>query len=225
MRTIRRDGDEAVVDTDGATLQASLVVLCAGLQSDRLARAAGAPASPRIVPFRGDFWQLRPERAGLVRGMVYPVPDPALPFLGVHATRRADGSVWLGPNAVLALAREGYRRGAVDGGDLRALIGDPDVWRLLLRHWRAGLAELARDRSPRLLVGALRRYLPELRLDDVVPGPCGIRAQAVAPGGRLLDDFAHWRDGPIFAVRNAPSPAATSALAIARLVVSELENG
>jgi (S)-2-hydroxyglutarate dehydrogenase len=222
VRRLATRAGGAVVETDQGDLEVDAAVACAGLQSDRLARDAD-PGGPAVVPFRGDFWMLRPERAHLVRGLVYPVPDPALPFLGVHATRRADGSVWLGPNAVPALAREGYRRGAVDRDDLRDLLRDTRVLRLMARHWRMGAGELARDRSPRLLVRALRRYLPELQVDDVVPGPCGIRAQAVSRDGRLLDDFVVARDGHVVHVRNAPSPAATACLAIARLVADEVD--
>jgi len=189
-------GDATLVGTADRTLRAGAVVVCAGLWSDRLATAAGAPRQPRIVPFRGDFWVLRADRDALVRGMVYPVPDPALPFLGVHATRRADGEVWLGPTAVLALQRDGYRRGAVRWADVAEMATDTDVARLLLRHWRTA--------------------------DDVLPGPCGIRAQALGPSGRLLDDFVTWQRGPVLCVRNAPSPAATASLAIARLVVDRL---
>ena len=212
----------AVVETAEGELHVDAAVACAGLQSDRLARDAD-PGGPAVVPFRGDFWVLRPERADLVRGLIYPVPDPALPFLGVHATRRPDESVWLGPNAVPALAREGYRRGAVDRDDLRDMARDARVLRLMWRHRGAGLGELARDRSPRLLVRALRRYLPELSVDDVLPGPCGVRAQAVTRDGRLVDDFVVSRAGCAVHVRNAPSPAATASLAIARLVADEVD--
>lgn len=216
-------GDTALVGTAEGTLRAGAVVVCAGLWSDRLGVAAGGPRRPTMAPFRGDYWRLRPERAGMVQSMVYPVPDPALPFLGVHATRRHDGEVWLGPTAVLALSRDGYRRGAIRWRDVAEMAGDPDLLRLLRRHWRAGLGELARDRSTTLLVRSVRRLLPGLRGADVVRGPCGIRAQAVGAQGRLLDDFVTWRRGPILCVRNAPSPGATASLAIARLIGDELE--
>lgn len=220
---IAPSGDAAaIVETDQGELRADAVVACAGLQSDRLAREAD-PGGPAVVPFQGDYWVLRPERTHLVRGLVYPVPDPALPFLGVHATRRPDESVWLGPNAVPALAREGYERGARSREDLRDMARDTRVLRLMAHHWRAGVAELARDRSPRLLVRALRRYLPELGVDDVLPGPCGIRAQAVDRRGRMVDDFVVSRSGRAVHVRNAPSPAATACLAIAGLVADEVE--
>jgi L-2-hydroxyglutarate oxidase LhgO len=211
-----------LVETDRGDWEVDAAVACAGLQSDRLARDAD-PDGPAVVPFRGDFWALRPERAGLVRGLIYPVPDPALPFLGVHATRRADDSVWLGPNAVPALAREGYARGARDRADLRDLARDTRVLRLMARHWRAGLGELARDRSRRLMLHALRRYLPELAPADLVPGGCGIRAQAVSRDGRMLDDFLVSEAGRVVHVRNAPSPAATACLAIAELVAEAVD--
>jgi (S)-2-hydroxyglutarate dehydrogenase len=223
VRRLRADGSAAaVVETDQGDVTVDAAVVCAGLQSDRLAREV-EPGGPSVVPFRGDYWVLRPERADLVRGLVYPVPDPALPFLGVHATRRPDEAVWLGPNAVPALAREGYRRGALDRHDLGEMARDAGVLRLMARHWRSGLAELARDRGPRLLLRALRRYLPELRLEDVLPGPCGVRAQAVSRDGRLLDDFLVSGAGRVVHVRNAPSPAATACLAIARLVADEVD--
>jgi (S)-2-hydroxyglutarate dehydrogenase len=213
----------ARLGTDAGDLEVAAAVLCAGLWSDRIARAAGVETGLRIVPFRGDYWLLDPRRSGLVRGLVYPVPDPALPFLGVHATRRADGAVWLGPSAVLALSRGGYRRGDVDPRDLRHLAGDPAVWRLCARHWRAGLAGLLHDRSRSLAARALRHLLPEVRAADLLPGPSGVRAQAVDDRGRLVDDFVLARRGAVVAVANAPSPAATAALAVARLVADELQ--
>jgi L-2-hydroxyglutarate oxidase LhgO len=216
-------GDGVRVSTDAGEVPAAAAVLCGGLWSDRLARSSGLDTGVRIVPFRGDYWLLRPGREELVRGLVYPVPDPALPFLGVHATRRADGAVWVGPSAVLALARRGYRRGAVDAADLRALAADPAVWRLCARHWRAGASGLILDRSRLLLARALRRLLPGVTADDLRPGPSGVRAQAVDGRGRLVDDFVLVRRGPVVAVANAPSPAATASLAVARLVADAVE--
>jgi L-2-hydroxyglutarate oxidase LhgO len=222
VRRLVARGARVVVETDRSEWETDAAVACAGLQSDRLA-ADAEPGGPAVVPFRGGFWMLRPERAHLVRGLIYPVPDPALPFLGVHATRRADDSVWLGPNAVPALAREGYARGAHAAADMRDMLRDTRVLRLMARHWRAGLAELARDRSPRLMLHALRRYLPDLERDDIVPGPCGIRAQAVSRDGRMLDDFAVSVAGRVVHVRNAPSPAATACMAIAQLVADRVD--
>jgi (S)-2-hydroxyglutarate dehydrogenase len=206
----------------GEVVTADRVLVCAGLQADRLARASGEPASPRIVPFRGEYWALRPERRDLVRGLIYPVPDPALPFLGVHLTRTVAGEVLVGPNAVLALAREGYRRRTVAPADVIDALGWPGTRRLLLRHLGAAGAEAARSASRALFVRAARRYVPELRGRDVVRAPAGVRAQAVDEDGALVDDFRLARGGGVTWVRNAPSPAATSSLAIAEELAAGL---
>jgi L-2-hydroxyglutarate oxidase len=209
---------------EGETVVAEQVLACAGLYSDRVARLSGAPADPVIVPFRGDYWQLTPSRRRLVRNLVYPVPDPSLPFLGVHFTRRIDdGAMWLGPNAVLAFAREGYRRRDVRPGELARVLTEPGFLRLARRYWRIGGAELYRDFSKRAFVAECRKFVPDLSEDDVVPGPSGVRAQSLGPDGALVDDFVVHRQGSrIVHVRNAPSPAATSSLAIARLVADEI---
>ncbi len=204
----------------GSWLDADRVIVCAGLQSDRLARASGQSAAPRIVPFRGEYWQLRGERAGLVKGLIYPVPDPALPFLGVHLTRKLDGSVWLGPNAILSLAREGYGRSAVKLRDVSDTVCWPGTWRMFARHWRAGLGELERSALKRSFVREAQRYVPSLSSQDVVRAPAGIRAQALDRDGSLVDDFCLALDGGVVWVRNAPSPAATSSLAIAEELAS-----
>jgi L-2-hydroxyglutarate oxidase LhgO len=198
------------------------VLVCAGLHADRLARASGEPAEPRIVPFRGEYWRLRPERSHLVRGLVYPVPDPSLPFLGVHLTRTVDGSVLVGPNAVLAGAREGYRRRDLVPSDLWESISWPGMWRVAGRHWRSGAHEVARSLSRRAFVREARRLVPELRADDVLPAPAGVRAQAIDRDGTLVDDFRLDVSRNVVWVRNAPSPAATSSLAIAEELVSSL---
>jgi len=205
------------------TLVADAAIACAGLQSDLVARLAGASPSPRIVPFRGDYYVLRPERAHLVRALVYPVSDPRFPFLGVHFTRRMDGPVWLGPNAVLAFAREGYGRADVNVAELAGTLGHRGFQRLALRYWRTGLAEMRRDYWRPAFLTALRRYLPELTESDLLSGPSGVRAQALDDDGRLLDDFAYDRIGRFLNVRNAPSPAATSSLALAREFADQLE--
>jgi (S)-2-hydroxyglutarate dehydrogenase len=221
---LQRRGDATIVETTGGILEATRVVVCAGVHADRLAAMSGAPAEPRIVPFRGDYLALRPERRHLVRGLVYPVPDPAFPFLGIHTTTRPDGEVWLGPNAVLALAREGYRRRNVSLRDVRDVARSHGFRRLARRHWRMGLEEVLRDVSTRRFVAAAQRLLPELVADDVLPGPSGIRAQALSEDGTLLDDFVfHEADG-VLHVRNAPSPGATSALEIARVVVDRSDD-
>lgn len=195
------------------------VVLCAGLHSDRLAMAAGDEPDPRIVPFRGEYYLLRPERRDLVNGLVYPVPDPRYPFLGVHLTPRVDGEVMVGPNAVLALAREGYGWGTVSARDLREIGASPGFRRFARQHWQAGMLEMAGSLSKRRFVGAARRYVPELRVEDVVRGPSGVRAQALDADGSLVDDFRITRRGPVVALRNAPSPGATSSLAVAEHLV------
>ena len=198
-------------------------MVCAGAWGDRLARAAGAPADPRIVPFRGAYLRLRPERADLVRSNIYPVPDPELPFLGAHLTRGFDGSVLLGPTALIAGARDAYRLRRVRGRDLLQTLAWPGTWRLVGRHWRAGLNELRHAASTRAYVTAARRLVPELRAMDFVPGPAGVRAQALGRDGSLVDDFLIARADRALYVRNAPSPAATSSLPLARLIADEVE--
>ena len=184
-----------------------------------LAEQAGDEPDPRIVPFRGEYYLLRPEKRSLVNGLVYPVPDPRYPFLGVHLTPRVDGEVMVGPNAVLALAREGYGWGTVSLRDLRETARSPGFRKFARQHWRTGVLEMAGSLSKRRFVAAARRYVPELRVEDVVPGPSGIRAQALDRDGSLVDDFRISFRGPVVALRNAPSPAATSSLAIAEHLV------
>lgn len=220
---LRVTSSEVEIQTTGGTARAENVIACAGLHSDRIARMTGAAPEPRIIPFRGDYWVLRPERRGLIRGLVYPVPDSRFPFLGIHFTRRIEGPVWCGPNAVLAFAREGYRRRDVDLGDLAEAVGYGGFRALAAKYWRTGLAELARDLSKRLFLDALRRYVPELTANDLLPGPSGVRAQAIDREGRLVDDFAFDTAERVLNVRNAPSPAATSSLALAKEFVDRLE--
>ena len=196
---------------------------CAGAWSDRLAVAAGAPAEPRIVPFRGGYLRLRPERRELVRASIYPVPDPDLPFLGGHLTRTIDGEVLIGPSALMVGARDAYRIAQLRGRDLLSNITWPGTWRLTGRFWRSGLTEIRHASSKRAFVSDLRRFVPELGIDDVLPGPSGIRAQALDRDGRLVDDFVVHRTERALHVRNAPSPAATSSLALAKLVADEAE--
>ena len=207
-------GDEHVV--------ARRAVACAGAWSDRLALASGARPDVRIVPFRGAYLKLAPERAGLVRGQIYPVPDPALPFLGVHLSRTIGGDVLIGPTALLAPARDAYRLSTVRRADLAATLRWPGTARLVRRWWRTGITELGHAASRRLLVRAAARYVPAIEAGDVRPGPAGIRAQALGRDGALLDDFLLARTGRAVHVLNAPSPAATASLAIAELIASEL---
>lgn len=211
--------EQVRVHTTGEGFAAQRVVLCAGLQADRVAALAGDDPDPRIVPFRGDYYLLRPGRRDLVRGLVYPVPDPRYPFLGVHLTLRHDGEVVVGPNAVLALARERYGRWDVRYADLRDTLAWPGFRRLARQHWVTGSRELAGSLSRHVFASLARRYCPDVTAADLVPGPSGVRAQAVARDGSLVDDFRISRRGRVVAVRNAPSPAATSSLAIAEHVV------
>ena len=191
-------------------------------QADLLAAAAGDEPAPEIVPFRGEYLRLRPHARGRVRHLIYPVPDPAYPFLGVHLTPRIDGESDLGPNAVLALAREGYRRQDVTWDQLSRLARSPSFRRLARRNWRAGVHEMHGSLSRRAYLAEARSYLPWLQPGDVMPAPAGVRAQAVDPDGSLVDDFRINRIGPVTTVRNAPSPAATASLAIAEHIVAGL---
>lgn len=199
------------------------LVLCGGLEADRLARLADGEDGPRIVPFRGEYMLVRPEKADLVRGMVYPVPDPRYPFLGVHFTRRVSGGLEVGPNAVLALRREGYRRTDLSWRDVRDIATWPGTWQLARQHWRTGVTEVRGSLSRRVYMRAAQRYVPAIGPDDVVRGGAGVRAQAVERDGTLVDDFRITHADGITAVRNAPSPAATSSLAIAEHVVAEMD--
>jgi (S)-2-hydroxyglutarate dehydrogenase len=216
VMAIRRTGDDLVLETTGGALAARDLVTCAGLHADRLAAMTGHAGGIRIVPFRGDYAVLRPEAQRYCRALIYPVPDPRFPFLGVHLTRRIDGAVWAGPNAVLAYAREGYRRRDVDARELASILGDRGFLRLAGRYWRAGAAEMVRDLSLRLFLRALRRYTPGVTLSDLTWGPSGIRAQALRRNGSLVEDFAIARGPHVLHVQNAPSPAATASLAIGR---------
>jgi L-2-hydroxyglutarate oxidase len=210
-----------VVETGTATIRADLLVNCAGLHSDRLARLAGRRPAVRIVPFRGEYYELRPDRRHLVRGLIYPVPDPDLPFLGVHLTRMIDGSVHAGPNAVLALRREGYRWRDVSPLDLAATLAFPGFRRMARRYARTGWAEVTRSLSRHRFAAALARLVPAVTADDIVPAQAGVRAQAVTDRGTLVDDFLLETAPNQIHVLNAPSPAATSALEIAKVVAAQ----
>ncbi|WP_257155786.1 L-2-hydroxyglutarate oxidase [Streptomyces sp. Ru87] len=212
----RRPSAVAVRTADGAVLRARALVNCAGLHADRVARLAGDDPGMRIIPFRGEYFTLRPERSELVRGLVYPVPDPAFPFLGVHLTRGIDGGVHIGPNAVPALAREGYDWRTVRPAELAGTLGFPGSWRLARRHWRYGAGELRRSLDKGAFTQEVRRLLPEVTEADLIPAPAGVRAQAVLPDGTLVDDFLFAEAPRTVHVLNAPSPAATAALPIGR---------
>jgi len=215
--------DVTTVHTTGGDLPADLVVSCAGLQGDLVARRLGHQPSARIVPFRGEYYELTPEAGHLVRGLVYPVPDPDFPFLGVHLTRGTNGHVHAGPNAVLAFAREGYTWGTVRPRELADTLRFPGFWRLARRNWREGAREMRRSASRHQFGESLRRLVPELRDDQLVPTAAGVRAQAMKPDGSLVDDFLVERSGRVVHVLNAPSPAATSSLEIARHIVGLLD--
>lgn len=220
---IRRSGDRTVVQTALSEVETRYLITCGGLYSDRLAAMTGAPREPRIVPFRGDYWVLRGERRSLVRGLIYPVPDPALPFLGVHFTKRYNGAVWAGPNAVLAFAREGYARTSFNLGENLSLLRDAGFWRMARKYWKTGLDELYHDYSKSAYLRLMQRYVPEVRSEDIEPGPSGVRAQAVDADGKLVDDFIVSQVEGAIHVRNAPSPAATSSLAIGKLIADRAE--
>ncbi len=217
-----RSGSATIVRTTRGDIAADLVVSCAGLQGDLVAQRLGHTPSARIVPFRGEYYELRPEATHLVRGLIYPVPDPNFPFLGVHLTRGIEGHIHAGPNAVLAFAREGYGWSQVVPRELLGTLTYPGFWRLARKNYRAGSREMARSASRRLFGDSLRRLVPEVRDEDLVPAPAGVRAQAMNRDGSLVDDFLIERDRNVVHVLNAPSPAATSSLEIAKHIVALL---
>jgi L-2-hydroxyglutarate oxidase LhgO len=221
---VRLHGDDGVeVETPGRSFRFSRLVICAGLQADLLAAAAGDSAAPEIIPFRGEYLRLRPHAAGRVRRLIYPVPDPRYPFLGVHLTPRVDGTADLGPNAVLALAREGYRRTDMSWDEISRLFRSAAFRRLARQHWMTGVREYRGSFVRRAYLAEARTYLPWIAAGDVTSAPAGVRAQAVDPDGGLVDDFRISQVGPVTSVRNAPSPAATASMAIAEHIVGELK--
>ncbi len=223
VTSIRRRGDEIVLGTPRGDLVARRVIACAGLQADRVAAMTDDvdEEPPRIVPFRGDYYTLKPEAEHLVRGLIYPVPDPQLPFLGMHLTKRIDGSVLAGPNAVLATSREGYGRLDVSLRDLAETLTYPGFRKLARRFWRSGVEEMWRDWYKRAFLEDLRRFVPALSSDHLVFGPSGVRAQALQRDGSMVDDFLLGGSDRVLHVFNAPSPAATSSLAIGRVLAGE----
>lgn len=215
---VRADTAGVELDHGGGSVTAAHAVFCAGAWSDRLAASAGVDVDLRIVPFRGQYLRLRNTAQHLVRGLLYPVPNPALPFLGVHLTRHISGDVLLGPTALMVGSRDAYSLRRIRAADLRSSLTWPGTWRMMTRFWRAGLNEMALAGSRRAFVRACNRFVPELRIEDVEPGPSGVRAQAVRHDGRLVDDFVFAGAGRSLHVLNAPSPAATSSLAIASVI-------
>ncbi len=223
VTAVRLPADDRVeIDTPAAAYTVSRLVICAGLQADLLAAAAGDATAPEIIPFRGEYLRLRPHATQRVRRLIYPVPDPRYPFLGVHLTPRVDGTADLGPNAVLALAREGYRRTDVTWDELRRLAGSRAFWRLARQHWMTGVREMRGSLWRRAYLAEARSYLPWIGVKDVMSAPAGVRAQAVDPNGGLVDDFRISQVGPVTSIRNAPSPAATASMAIAEHIVAGL---
>ncbi len=216
------EGSTVRVSTTKGDVEASLVVTCGGLQSDRLALKTAPETTERIMPFRGEYYELAPDRRHLVNNLIYPVPDPDFPFLGVHLTRMIDGSIHAGPNAVLALAREGYTWGDIDLRDLSEVLRNPGWWRLARNYWKTGMGEYYRSLSKRAFVKALQGLVPEVQVEDLVPSPAGVRAQAVSREGSLLDDFVWKETDRVVNVLNAPSPAATASLAIGDAIVERL---
>ncbi|MFQ6605973.1 MAG: L-2-hydroxyglutarate oxidase, partial [Fidelibacterota bacterium] len=219
------DGSEWILVTEQDTYAAGSVITCAGLQSDTLARATETDLDMRILPFRGEYYTLKSDRRDVVRNLIYPVPDPRYPFLGVHFTRRITGEVEAGPNAVLALKKEGYGKWDVSFPDLGRMMGFKGAWCLAQEHWKTGLAEQWRSWVKPAFVRALQKLIPELTAADITTGGSGVRAQAVDRQGKLLDDFYFLRRDNLLHVINAPSPAATASLAIARQIVSQLNDG
>ncbi len=218
LRRVRRESGGLALETAAGTFRAAYLINCAGLQCDRVARLCGARPAVRIVPFRGEYYELAAGRRDLVRNLVYPVPDPQFPFLGVHFTRRVSGGVEAGPNAVLAFKREGYRKTSFSLADSLSTLAFPGFWRLAGRYWRTGTGEMWRSWSKAAFVRALQRLLPELHSRDLVPGGAGVRAQALDRSGALVDDFSIIAQDGMIHVLNAPSPAATASIAIGRRI-------
>lgn len=218
---LRRDGSDWVIETSAGTERTPYVINCAGLYSDFMARLTGATPPVRIIPFRGEYYELVKERESLVKALIYPVPDPAFPFLGVHFTRMVKGGVEAGPNAVLSFKREGYRKTDFDPREAWDTLSYPGFWKLAAKFWRTGAGEFYRSFSKAAFVRALQRLLPDLRMDDLHPAGAGVRAQAIDPGGALVDDFSIQVLGGIVHVLNAPSPAATASLPIGRAIAEE----
>lgn len=222
LLSITRSGHGLQLQTPKENITTQFLVNCAGLYSDHVARMAGLPVDVKIIPFRGEYYWLVPERATLVRGLIYPVPDPRFPFLGVHFTRTIHGGVEAGPNAVLAFAREGYTRSRVHWGELKETLGYPGFWALARKYWRAGLYEIYRSLSKEEFTRSLQKLVPAVSENDLAPGGSGVRAQAVTPDGRLVDDFHFAGDDHSLHVLNAPSPAATASLAIGEYIAGKV---
>jgi (S)-2-hydroxyglutarate dehydrogenase len=223
ISAIREGADAAEVALAGDTIRARKLVACTGVQSDRVARMAGLTIKHRIVPFRGEYYRLPPKHNTIIKSLIYPIPDPDLPFLGIHLTRMIDGSVTVGPNAVLGFAREGYPKGSANLRDISDFVRFPGFWKVIGKNWRSGLKEMRDSFFRRGYLEECRKYCPELTLDDLQPMECGIRAQAVMEDGSLVHDFLFLQTDRMLHVGNAPSPAATSAIPIARMIADRLK--
>lgn len=217
----QKNGRQLIETTDG-NLETGFVINCTGLQSDRTARKVGLNPEAKIVPFRGEYYELVPEKRHLVKTLIYPVPNPDFPFLGVHFTKMIDGSVHAGPNAVLAFKREGYHKTDIDLADLFETLSFPGFWKLARKHYKDGLMEVVRSISKKAFVRSLQQLIPEVTEDDVVPTHAGVRAQALMPDGKLVDDFLFQKSPGALHVLNAPSPAATASLEIGARIAEEL---
>ena len=222
---IRRNASGTVIETTTGVFHAQFVINCAGLFSDRISRMAGETPEVRIIPFRGEYYDLVPQRAELVRALIYPVPDPQFPFLGVHFTRRIHGNVDAGPNAIFAFKREGYRAGDFSLRDTVESLTFPGFWRVAVKHWRSGKDEMHRAVSKASFVAGLQRLVPEIQAEDLVPGGSGVRAQAITRSGSLVDDFQFSQNQNMLHFYNVPSPAATASIAIGRAVVEMAAKG
>ena len=222
VRRIEEQPNLIAIETGSGRFEARHMVACAGLQADRVVACAGLRPDFQIVPFRGEYFKLRPERAGLINALIYPIPDPLLPFLGIHLTRMIGGGITVGPNAVLGLARERYAKFALDPVDVWRMMGFPGVWKMLSRNLRPGLAELKNSLWKRGYLAACQKYCPSLAMADLMPMEAGIRAQAVLRDGTLVHDFLFHRTARSVHVCNAPSPAATSALPIGEVIAAEM---
>jgi L-2-hydroxyglutarate oxidase LhgO len=220
--SVKENGQQIALETTAGSFAADYLVTCAGLHSDRVAKLAGFQPEAKIVPFRGEYFELKREAEHLCRNLIYPVPDPSFPFLGVHFTRMIQGGIECGPNAVLAFAREGYKKTDVNLGDLCDALGFRGFRTLAMKYWRVGAGEMWRSWSKAAFVKALQRLIPEIRSDQLVPARAGVRAMAIAPDGSMVDDFVIQASGRVVNVLNAPSPAATSSLNIGKLVVEKL---
>jgi (S)-2-hydroxyglutarate dehydrogenase len=218
--SLQPSSGNTIIETTQGSIEAQLVINCAGLQSDRISRMANAKLDLAIVPFRGEYYELVPDKSHYIRGLLYPVPDPRFPFLGVHFTKRIDGGVEAGPNAVLALKREGYAKTSFSAGDVWEYITFPGFWVMAAKYWNVSLSEYYRSLRKAAFVQSLQRLVPEIAADDLIPGGSGVRAQALGVDGKLIDDFRFVYTEGIVHVCNVPSPAATASLAIAKHIVN-----